>query len=128
MTFGTKSDIQKKAMLNALEKSMGVVATACKSVGLSRNSHYRWMHEDADYKREVDGLVDLALDFAESKLHEQILGNNIAAIIFFLKTKGKVRGYVERQEVRVEQDKPDLSGYSTDQLLDLINDANANQE
>ena len=120
----TKSDTQKKALLGALEKSLGIVTTACKSVGVSRNTHYRWMLEDDAYKRSVLELADVTLDFAESKLHEQILGNNIAAIIFYLKTKGKVRGYVERTEVRMETDKPDLSEYTTEQLMELVKDAN----
>jgi hypothetical protein len=39
------------------------------------------------------------LDFLESKLVEQINGGNTTSIIFALKTKGKNRGYVERQEI-----------------------------
>ena len=38
------------------------------------------------------------LDFAESKLIEHINNNDITSLIFFLKTKGKKRGYVERTE------------------------------
>ena len=40
----------------------------------------------------------VALDMAESQLHKQILGGNTSATIFYLKTKGKNRGYVERHE------------------------------
>ena len=35
---------------------------------------------------------------AESQLHKQILKGNTSATIFYLKTKGKNRGYVERHE------------------------------
>jgi hypothetical protein len=38
-------------------------------------------------------------DFVEGELFKQIKRGNIAAIIFFLKTQAKDRGYVERQEV-----------------------------
>ena len=38
---------------------------------------------------------------AESKLMENINGNDNTSIIFFLKTKGKKRGYVEKQEVEL---------------------------
>jgi hypothetical protein len=100
-----KTEQHKRAMLDALEKSLGVVTAACKAVGIGRTTHYLWMQEDAEYKAAVDGLSDVALDFAESQLHKQIKDGNSTATIFFLKTKGKKRGYIERQEVEVASGK-----------------------
>jgi hypothetical protein len=94
-----KTEQHKKAMLDALEKSLGVVTAACKSVGIGRTTHYLWMQEDPEYKKAVDDLSDVAIDFAESQLHKQIKDGNSTATIFYLKTKGKKRGYVERQEI-----------------------------
>jgi len=96
----TRTDIKKGQMIEALEKSLGIVTTATKSVGISRETHYRWMKEDSEYKDKVDSIGDMALDFAESQLHKQIREGNSTATIFFLKTKGKNRGYIERQEVQ----------------------------
>ena len=96
----------KKALVEALEKSLGVVSTACKAAGISRDTHYRWLKEDAEYKAQVEELSEVALDFAESHLHKLIKDGNPAATIFFLKTKGKGRGYVERQEIAVAEKKP----------------------
>jgi|TARA_R110000823_G_scaffold121447_1_gene246477 hypothetical protein len=101
----TSSDIHKKAMLEALEKSLGVVTSACKSVNIARQTHYRWLQEDAEYKAAVDELSDVAIDFAESHLHKQIKGGNSTSTIFYLKTKGKKRGYVERQEIEATMGK-----------------------
>jgi transposase-like protein len=98
----TNSDISKKAMLEALEKSLGVVTSACRAVDISRETHYRWMRQDADYKQAVDDLSNVALDFAESQLHQQIKKGVPTSTIFYLKTKGKRRGYVERQEIAHE--------------------------
>ncbi len=39
------------------------------------------------------------MDFAESQLYKQIKEGSTAATIFYLKTKGKKRGYIERQEI-----------------------------
>jgi hypothetical protein len=100
-----KTEQHKRAMLDALEKSLGVVTAACKAVGIGRTTHYLWMQEDAEYKAAVEGLSDVALDFAESQLHKQIKDGNSTATIFFLKTKGKKRGYIERQEVEVASGK-----------------------
>tara|TARA_R110000823_G_scaffold82163_2_gene186413 strand:+ start:88 stop:468 length:381 start_codon:yes stop_codon:yes gene_type:complete len=93
---------QKRAMIQALEKSLGVVTSACKSVGINRSTHYEWMNTDEEYKKEVEDVENVALDFAESQLHKQIKEGNTAGTIFYLKTKGKKRGYVERTEVHQE--------------------------
>ena len=110
MSFGTSTMEQtehlKKAMLEALEKSLGVVTTACKQTKIGRTTHYRWLSEDKEYRKAVNDLKTVALDFAESKLHSSIADGNVTAIIFYLKTQGKARGYVERQEIEVAEKKP----------------------
>ena len=93
-----KSDTIKKGTLEALEKSLGVVTTAVKTVGIARSTFYEWMKDDV-FKNSVDDIQNIALDFAESQLHKQIQLGNTSATIFYLKTKGKKRGYVERQEI-----------------------------
>jgi hypothetical protein len=100
-----KTEQHKKAMLDALEKSLGVVTSAAKTVGIGRTTHYLWMDTDPEYKAAVEELSDVAIDFAESQLHKQIKEGNSTATIFFLKTKGKKRGYVERQELDVSSGK-----------------------
>lgn len=100
-----RTEQHKKAMLDALEKSLGVVTAACKTVGVGRTTHYLWMDTDPEYKAAVEELSDVAIDFAESQLHKQIKDGNSTATIFFLKTKGKKRGYIERQEVDVSSGK-----------------------
>jgi hypothetical protein len=91
--------IKKAAMIEALTKSLGVVTTACNQVGIARKTHYEWYKEDEDYQKSVDDISDVALDFAESMLHKQIQDKDTTATIFYLKTKGKKRGYIERSEI-----------------------------
>jgi hypothetical protein len=97
-----KTEQHKKAMLEALEKSLGVVTTACLQVGIGRTTHYQWLKEDPEYKEAVDDIENVAIDFAETHLHQQIKSGNPSSTIFYLKTKGKRRGYVERQEIAHE--------------------------
>jgi hypothetical protein len=98
--MATQNTQQKKtALLEALEKSLGVVTTACKQVGIARKTYYLWIAKDKAFKDAVDDISNVALDFAESKLHSLIRDENPTAIIFYLKTKGKKRGYIERQEI-----------------------------
>jgi hypothetical protein len=94
-----KSDTIKERLLQALEQSLGVVTTACKSAMVHRSTYYDYCKNDEEFKKKVDDIQNVALDFAESQLHKQIQGGNTSATIFYLKTKGKNRGYVERQEI-----------------------------
>jgi len=98
----TNSDILKNAMIEALEKSLGVVTVACKSVGIARSTHYEWYSKDENYKKQVDSISDIALDFAESQLHKNIQNGDTTSVIFYLKTKGKKRGYIERSELELD--------------------------
>lgn len=97
-----KQDEQiKRELIEALEKTLGVVTTACKQVNISRGKYYKLLNGDAEFKKAVDEINNVSLDFVESQLFKQIKDGNTAATIFYLKCKGKYRGYVERQEIEV---------------------------
>ena len=93
----------KKVLLEALEKSLGVVTMACKKVNIGRTTFYQWLKEDEEFSKAVQDISEVALDFAESQLHTQIKEGNTSATIFYLKTKGKKRGYIERVEHKVQE-------------------------
>ena len=91
--------IKKESILKALEQSLGVVTVACKKADIPRSTFYKWINEDEAFAIAVNDIENIALDFAESQLHSQIGNGNTSATIFYLKTKGKKRGYIERQEI-----------------------------
>lgn len=93
--------IKKEILLKALEQSLGVVTVACKKSDIPRSTYYKWLKEDEEFKKQVKEIENVALDFAESQLHQQIQDNSTAATIFYLKTKGKSRGYVEKSELDI---------------------------
>lgn len=102
-------------MIKALYENLGVVAPACKDVKISRQTHYRWMREDEEYKERVEEVGEEAIDFAESCLYKQIKEGNTTATIFYLKTKAKHRGYIEKTEVEnTHSFKKDISGLFDD--------------
>jgi hypothetical protein len=107
----------KKTLLEALEKNKGIVSISCASIGYARSTYYDWLNSDEEFKAAVADINETAIDFVESKLMEKVNGVVVrtfnekrepkiydlppsdTAIIFFLKTRGKKRGYVERMEV-----------------------------
>ena len=112
-----KTQQLKKSLLEALEKSLGVVTTACRNVGCDRSTFYDHYKKDPEFKMSVDELKNVALDFAESKLHSQIKDGDTTAIIFFLKTQGKGRGYIERKEIDLNERK-NVADLFPDELKD----------
>lgn len=102
--MNTNSNTIKKNLIVALEKSLGIVSSACKEVGCARSTFYKYYNEDKEFKQKVDDIENYTLDFVESKLHEKIKDGDTTSIIFYCKTKGKKRGYVERQEIKHDAD------------------------
>lgn len=119
------TDNIKTKVIEALEKYNGIVTVSCRSVDLARSTFYKWLSEDAEFKAAVDEIHEVSIDFVESKLFEKINGVQATrkedeegepivyeippsdtAIIFYLKTKAKKRGYVERQELTGADGKP----------------------
>tara|TARA_R100000353_G_C6454913_1_gene182298 strand:+ start:50 stop:403 length:354 start_codon:yes stop_codon:yes gene_type:complete len=100
----TNSDTIKKNLIQALEKSLGIVTTACKDVGCARSTFYKYYDNDKEFKKKVDNIENYTLDFVESQLHKKIKDGDTTSIIFYCKTKGKKRGYIERQEIKHDID------------------------
>jgi len=97
---------KKAAMIKALGTTCGNVSEAIAVLGkaditVGRTSHYKWLNEDEDYQLAVDNAAEKTLDLVEKALINQIKNGSVTATTFFLKTKGRVRGYNERQEVDI---------------------------
>jgi hypothetical protein len=121
------TDKEKENALVALRNSLGVIKDACSISGIPRRTFYYWIEVDPDFKKQVDEIKEESVDFVESKMFERIKGYEHEAvkifppkksgekpiqvtytehyppseslIQFYLKTKGKDRGYVEKQQI-----------------------------
>tara|TARA_B100000902_G_C26782407_1_gene655711 strand:+ start:272 stop:610 length:339 start_codon:yes stop_codon:yes gene_type:complete len=94
----------RSKFLEVFASKMGNVSKACKAAQISRQTYYDWMKDD-DFAGKVDEVKEGLLDFAEHQLLSNIKSGRTAEILFYLKTKGKKRGYIERQEVDTVGDK-----------------------
>lgn len=91
----------KREFLEALKRCAGNVSEASKHVPVDRRTHYLWLENDPEYAAAVDAIKESLIDRAESALQTLITDGNVPAVLFFLKTQGKKRGYVERTETDV---------------------------
>ena len=111
------STLEKKAKMKAksqesflivMRACLGIVSTAAKQCDMTVQSHYKWMRECPDYKAKVEEIGDMTLDYVESKLLELINMGKEASTIFYLKTKGKKRGYIEQPGYEIPPDESEF--------------------
>ena len=87
--------ITAKQAIEAVTDSKGFITTIAKRLGCARLTVYRLMEKYDSVRQAVEDEREGLKDFAESKLFQQINEGNTTAIIFYLKTQAKDRGYVE---------------------------------
>jgi len=94
-------EAKKEAFIQAYQKTFGNIKKSCDLVDMARGTYYNHVKNDIEFARKIEALEpnEDFLDFAEDALVKKIKDGDTTAIIFTLKTKGKKRGYIERQEV-----------------------------
>lgn len=85
--------------LIAYEKSLGVLKPACDMTGMCRKTIWEWRKKYPEFDAACHDCEETAVDFVETKLYKLINDGAEASTIFYLKTKGRKRGYVEKHEV-----------------------------
>lgn len=101
-TYINNINTLKKKLLECLEKNMGLVSIACKQANVSRTTHYEWLKCDEEYRRKYDDILEMKIDFVESKLIQNIQNNSTPEILYFLKCKAKDRGYGQDNYTKTE--------------------------
>lgn len=91
--------VTNKRMLDAIKKNGGAVYLAARELGCAPNTIYNRMEKVPAMKQAVEDARGEVVDYAEQKLRLAVLNGEPWAIGMTLKTIGKSRGYVERQEV-----------------------------
>ena len=95
---------KKGAFLKALGANHGNISVACKASNVGRSTIYDWKKKDAEFEQSMSDIKEGLIDLAESKLLEKIRAGHLTAVIFFLKTQGKARGYIESQHIETTSD------------------------
>jgi hypothetical protein len=89
----------KKVAIQAHYEHKGNVSATCSTVGIGRTQFYKWKDDDKKFADAIDNVTDFCIDFVEDALQQRIKAGDTTAIIFYLKTIGKKRGYIERVEM-----------------------------
>lgn len=100
----SKKHISKKHVAEALKKAGGFESMAAQILGCSQQNISGWVKRHPDLRAVIEATTELKLDRAEFKLSKLIEDENLGAICFYLKCKGKKRGYSERESYYIEPD------------------------
>lgn len=96
-----KTRVNKARLLEELKNTRGIVSLACERIGITRQTYHLWRKNDPEFKKASEEIVEYQIDFVESRLLDKIESGSDTAIIFYLKCKGKERGYVEKTELDI---------------------------
>lgn len=86
-------------IIAALQKTHGMIYLAAESLGCSAMTIYRRADKDKKVRDTIDSYRGKLIDKAELKLEQAVMNGEPWAVTLTLKSLGKNRGYVERQEV-----------------------------
>ena len=93
-----KREHTAEKIIKALKETNGLLTMAAIKAGVSYTTVKRYAAEFPSVRDAVQDAKEAMLDFAEGKLYTKIKAGDNIAILFYLKTQGKARGYIERQE------------------------------
>lgn len=96
----SKKKIEDTKIIEIYTKKSCNISATCSALNITRKTFYQWREKYPKLNELLKEAEESIIDFAESKLLNNIQEGDTTSLIFFLKTKGKHRGYVEK----VEQD------------------------
>jgi hypothetical protein len=97
--MANKEAYTAEQVIKALEAHQGLIYMAAQDLGCSGQTIYNYAKRYASVREAIKEQKERRKDRVELSLWKQINDGNIAAIIFYLKTQAKDRGYIERQEL-----------------------------
>ena len=86
-------------IIEGLNSVNGMVYLAARKIGCNPQTIYNSMKTNTAIREACDNARGELIDISEQKLRAAVLNGEPWAVAMVLKTLGKSRGYVERQEV-----------------------------
>lgn len=99
LTGEHKREHMKKRFLKLYSNNLCNVKDTCKELNINRGTYYLWIKNDPLFKEQCDMIQEGLIDLAESQLMTNIKNGKEQSLLFFLRCKGRDRGYVEKKEV-----------------------------
>lgn len=82
-------------IIAAIKAERGFITRAAQRLGCSRRTMYRYIHKHPTVEQALDAERNKRHDYVEDKLMRVIQDGSVPAIMFYLRTIGRERGYGE---------------------------------
>lgn len=128
-----KTNITQDQMLEAIQGSQGIVSKVQTKLATIIGERWDWttvnkyIHKWDKCVKALEDERESVLDFAENVVHKEILKGDVATAKWYLRMKGKDRGYEENPTFRIDNGEPlniNLSGQGSLTAEDLLNASN----
>jgi hypothetical protein len=104
--MGKDNKFTTAEMIDAIETAEGNLSDAARYLGCVRQTVHNYVNKFVTVRQAYDNANEQFLDECEGQLRKLVRRGVFPAVVFALKTKGKSRGYVERQEIATPKDQP----------------------
>lgn len=98
--------ISQKQFLSVVSGTGGLYTVIARKLGINRHTVAEYIKRDPVLADAVQQERESTLDDVESVFVDACLEGDIQACMFYLKTKGKERGYTERVENDLRSSRP----------------------
>ena len=112
--------VTKEQVLEAIQNTQGLITKIQRKLMAITGEHWNWetvqkyVHKWPETEAALKAETECVLDFAEQNVNKAIIeDHDLATSKWYLKMKGKERGYIETQEVLNHNEDPlriDLNG------------------
>jgi hypothetical protein len=111
--------ITKEQMLEAIQGSQGLVTNIRRKLEallgekISWDTTEKWTHKWQEAEQAIRNEKETMLDVAEYNVHKEMINGDLATSKWYLRMKGKERGYEDTPTIQVANDDPlkiDISG------------------
>lgn len=99
---GVYKQEEVKNLADVFEKKACNISATCASLGITRQTFYNWLERFPEIAQKVEDAREGLVDFAETQLISKINDGDLNAITFFLRAKGKERGYGDSKKIEFD--------------------------
>ncbi len=103
-----KKPLTIKQIDEGIRSAGGYLTMTAKKLGVTYNAIYARIQKSSQLQRTLEEIQESYLDLSEYSLMKKIRDEDLGAICFHLKCKGKSRGYIERPPKESHEEKDQI--------------------